>query len=208
MARIYFASDTHFHHENIIKYSNRPFKNATEMNEALIANWNSVVSDKDTIYHVGDFAMGFRGKSIKSIFHRLNGHKHLIKGNHDYENPAVLELPWESVEDIKIVSVGKIKLFLCHYAMRTWKHSYKDHSWQLHGHSHAELEETGDLSFDVGVDAWNYTPISFETIKSKIEWKLNNSKHFRRPRESEIKHSSEKGSKEMNRELNSKFTGL
>lgn len=192
MSNIYFCSDNHFFHQNIIKYSSRPFKDVTEMNETMIANWNSVVSDNDTVYHLGDFAMGLKNTNPNNIFRRLKGKKHLIKGNHDYENPSVLSMPWESVQDIKIIKYKKYKIFLCHYAMRTWWHSYKDNSWQLHGHSHSELEETGDLSFDVGVDAWNFTPISFETVKKKMMWKLDNQDFFRIKRTQEISKTSRK----------------
>lgn len=73
----YFTSDTHFSHTNIIKYCNRPFKSVEEMDEVLIANWNSVVKKTDQVFHLGDFGYNYK------IAQRLNGHKHLIWGNHD-----------------------------------------------------------------------------------------------------------------------------
>jgi len=75
---IYFTSDTHFDHENIIKYCNRPFKDVNHMNESMIENWNNTVNDTDTVMHLGDFSF----KSDKFI-NRLNGNITLIKGNHD-----------------------------------------------------------------------------------------------------------------------------
>lgn len=81
----FFTSDTHFGHANIIRFCNRPFKNVEEMDEALIENWNQVVSEDDTVFHLGDFAFG--GSSVwKSIIPRLNGHINLIIGNHDRKN--------------------------------------------------------------------------------------------------------------------------
>ena len=79
---IYFISDTHFYHSNIIKYFNRHFKDVNEMNETIINNWNSIIKEDDTIYHLGDFCLS-NDDEIKSIFNRLNGNKILIRGNHD-----------------------------------------------------------------------------------------------------------------------------
>ena len=174
---IYFVSDTHFGHDNIIKYSDRPVKNVTEMNRVLIDNWNSVVQKGDTVYHVGDFSFGSGSKDPDKYFYQLNGKKHLIKGNHD--NKRTLDLPWESVSDVKIIKVEKQQIFLQHYSMRTWYHSYKG-VWMIYGHSHGTLPETDDLTFDVGVDCWGLRPISFEEVKKKMEWKQKNPGYFAR----------------------------
>ena len=79
---IYFTSDLHFYHENIIKSVNRPFKNAEQMNDTLIKNWNNKVQPHDEIYILGDFTM--KGYTFATtILYQLKGKKHLIKGNHD-----------------------------------------------------------------------------------------------------------------------------
>lgn len=81
----FFTSDTHFGHANIIRFCKRPFENVEEMNEVLIENWNKVVSDDDTVFHLGDFAFG--GSNVwKEIIPRLKGHINLIIGNHDRKN--------------------------------------------------------------------------------------------------------------------------
>ena len=79
---IYFISDTHFHHHNIIKYCNRPFKDVDEMNKVLIKNWNNTVTDFDTIFHLGDVALTSESE-MKDMIPKLKGKKILIKGNHD-----------------------------------------------------------------------------------------------------------------------------
>ncbi len=56
MSNIWFTSDTHFGHANIIRFCDRPFKDIQEMNERLIANWNAVVRPGDSVYHMGDFS--------------------------------------------------------------------------------------------------------------------------------------------------------
>jgi calcineurin-like phosphoesterase family protein len=63
--KTFVIADTHFGHENIIKYESRPFKNTEEMNQALIKNWNSVVGEKDIVYFLGDFALCSKEKIIE-----------------------------------------------------------------------------------------------------------------------------------------------
>lgn len=71
-----------FSHANILRLSNRPFRSIEEHDETLIANWNSVVSPEDTVWHLGDVNLGKFDESIELV-RRLNGHKHLVSGNHD-----------------------------------------------------------------------------------------------------------------------------
>ena len=81
---IYFIADTHFYHENIIKYCNRPLKNSKQMNEYIVNKWNSVVTKDDIVYHLGDVGLGSTDE-LKELVGRLNGTKILIRGNHDYK---------------------------------------------------------------------------------------------------------------------------
>jgi calcineurin-like phosphoesterase family protein len=79
----WFISDTHFFHENIIRYCGRPFSCAEEMNDVLVDNWNSLVRPGDIVYHLGDVYMGATEDEFKHFWPRLNGSKRLIVGNHD-----------------------------------------------------------------------------------------------------------------------------
>ena len=83
--KIWFTSDTHWNHANIIKYCKRPFANVEEMDDALISNWNAVVDKGDHVYHLGDFCWGKRDGWIKYL-KLLNGNIHIIKGNHDLKD--------------------------------------------------------------------------------------------------------------------------
>ena len=80
--KIFIISDTHFGHENIIKYCNRPFASVEEMDAAMIKNWNSTVSNNDVVLHLGDVALGNKDRA-KEIISQLHGKKILIMGNHD-----------------------------------------------------------------------------------------------------------------------------
>jgi len=87
---IWFTSDTHFGHENIIRYCGRPFKDAREMDECLVEQWNLRVKPSDHIYHLGDITMARDGRGDGlAIVKRLNGHKRLIMGNHDHYKAGI-----------------------------------------------------------------------------------------------------------------------
>lgn len=166
----WFTSDTHFNHANVIEYSSRPFENLEAMTEAIVENWNRVVKPGDTVFHLGDFALswGKRDKEmIDGLLTRLNGQKWLIIGNHDREE--VIRNPrWVSARhyhEIKIDVGGKHKqkIVLSHYPMRSWNNMHYG-SWMLHGHSHGNLIDIGGKIVDVGVDVWNFAPISAEAL--------------------------------------------
>lgn len=161
---IFFTSDTHFGHFNIIKYCNRPFKTLEEMNETLIQNWNNVVKPKDTIYHLGDFSFG------NSIFFtkRLNGIKILVEGNHDFNANAHYE--WDTVYTYRVLRFNKIfPLVLMHYPLLEWDGAYRG-AIHLHGHIHSKNTEKPLVRrLDVGVDGHNYTPWSLDEILSLMK---------------------------------------
>ena len=172
---IWFTSDTHYNHANIIEYSNRPFSDLEEMTEALIANWNSVVNHSDTVYHLGDFALSWGRKHkefIDRLIERLNGQKWLIVGNHDRDE--VTKNPrWGAVKhyhEIKVDlgGVHKQRIVMFHYSLRTWSQMHRG-AWMLHGHSHGSLTDIGGKTMDVGVDVHGYKPISIEAIKAFMD---------------------------------------
>jgi len=141
----------------------------------MIKRHNQVVKPNDTVYHLGDFAFGDGLSYPEKFFNRLNGKKILIKGNHDAK--TTLNLKWDSIHDLHEIGYKGIKIVMCHYAMRTWNKSHAG-AYQLHGHSHSAYKETSDSSFDVGVDGWNYTPLSIDQVVDKMEWKLKNVDYF------------------------------
>lgn len=87
----WFISDTHFNHENIIKYCNRPFETKEEMDEYMIKKWNSVVKEGDTVYHLGDFALGLSFDEHLKLVSKLQGDIVLIYGNHDRKGVGFME---------------------------------------------------------------------------------------------------------------------
>lgn len=161
---IYFTADSHFGHARILEYQakTRPFKDLNHMHEALIANWNKVVGHNDTVYHLGDF--GF-GPAVRLVRPRLHGKIRLILGNHDKIRLEDANI-FESIDMLKLIDVDHQRIVLCHYAMRTWQFQSKG-AWQLYGHSHGNLSDDPNiLSADVGVDAWNMTPVSMAQLRA------------------------------------------
>lgn len=167
--QVWFTSDTHFGHANIVKHSGRPFADVHEMDEKLVLNWNAVVRPGDLVYHVGDFALCDVEIATK-IVKRLAGQKYLVCGNHDKaprKDKGFLE-NWIWAKDMADITVGSQRIVLLHYAMRVWNQSHRG-AWQLHGHSHGSLKEDPHLlQTDVGVDCWNQRPVSFEEITMKM----------------------------------------
>lgn len=184
--KLFFTSDTHFFHEKIISLTNRPFSGVREMNEILIKNWNSVVPEDGIVFHLGDFAMTGNIGSIKSILEQLNGEIFLIYGNHDFQNKfnrdAVKALFSETFYYIDLhvkdeeVDGGEQRLFLCHYPMGSWAGKQRG-SWNLFGHIHSKFDDPMNAlyqaeSLDVGVDANNYCPISYNDVCKIITQKI------------------------------------
>jgi len=182
---IFFTSDEHYYHENIIKFAKRPFSGLPEMHEALIAGHNEVVKSNDEVYHLGDIAF-CDVAHLREIVRRLNGKHHLIYGNHDAKRllgvrPALYGFETaRAFHEIRVpdetVTKGRCKgtqpIVLLHYAMRVWNKSHYG-AWQLYGHSHGTLKDDPHaLQLDVGVDCWDYKPVSYERVREEMKKKL------------------------------------
>lgn len=176
MSKLFFTSDHHFGHENIIKFCNRPFTDAKEMNEVMIQRWNEKVKPRDTVYHLGDFGLTYK-ENLATILEQLNGKIHLIAGNHEsaaLQNKSRFE--WiKDYYELKVkdpdCSNGVRRIILFHYAMRVWRGSGRG-NWHLYGHSHGNLPDLEDqYSFDVGVDNHDFYPLSYEEVKAIMQTK-------------------------------------
>lgn len=163
---IYYTSDSHYFHKNILKYAGRPFENVDAMNRALVERWNAVVKPEDTVWHLGDFALGGQEKNIRTIVPQLNGTIHLVLGNHDDPEAVAAAGQFASVQNAAHIYDGNDSVYLHHYACRVWPKSHRG-GFMLFGHSHAELPPIA-RSLDVGVDAWDYTPTTMTQIKRRL----------------------------------------
>jgi calcineurin-like phosphoesterase family protein len=167
---IYFTSDLHLDHANVIKFCDRPFAHVDQMNSALIKNWNGIVAPNDDVWVNGDFCFGDFDK-WQMYCNMLKGNKFLIRGNHDrLQDGQIIKAGFSAVYDLHVLKHNHQKYVLCHYAMRTWPSSHKG-SFHLYGHSHGDIPDYG-LSFDVGVDANDFKPVSIDQVDQRMLVKI------------------------------------
>jgi calcineurin-like phosphoesterase family protein len=170
----WFTSDEHFGHSNIIKFCNRPFKDTSHMRETLINNHNEVVKPGDLVYHLGDmFWHNLTDEECIAILMRLNGQHFYIYGNHEKQTlrckALINAFVWtKDVENLHVDGLPNI--WLAHYAHRVWNGSHRG-AYHLYGHTHNAMPEDSSLSFDVGVDAQNFYPVSLDAIVEKMKKK-------------------------------------
>ena len=134
---IYYIADMHFGHKNVIQFDKRPFADVELMDEVLIHNWNERVSEEDTVYVLGDAFWKNEENSIR-IMHRLNGRKHLIRGNHDRVK-GKLRFHWASIEPYAEINDGNTLVIMCHYPIPFYKSQHYG-SVMLYGHVHNTRE--------------------------------------------------------------------
>ena len=187
----WFTSDLHFGHANIIRYCDRPFADVAAMNTGLIERWNAVVDPNDTVWVLGDVAMGHIADSLPLIG-RLHGTKHLVSGNHDRcfdadRRPDGKAAAWEQrYIDAGFATVhhgevrltldsaddGKLAVCACHFPYSgdsgdedryVDRRPADDGGRLLHGHVH-ERWRWHRRMINVGVDAWEYAPVAAATL--------------------------------------------
>lgn len=156
---LFFTADTHFGDHRTLNIHRRPFASVAEMDDALIAGWNAVVGPEDTVWHLGDVAR--RPTDVAPLLARLNGAKHLVRGNNDPPATAAAE-GWASVQDYAELDVDDRMVVLCHYPFRSWNRQGRG-AIDLHGHSHGRMKPL-PRQFDVGVDARGFRPVSLAEL--------------------------------------------
>jgi len=187
---IWFTSDLHLDHENIISFCDRPFSDIYHMSSMLVRDWNNTVLPTDIVYVVGDVCMGTLEHSL-SIIDRLCGHIYLVPGNHDrvhkmYEDQSkysrMLDMYFEVFDDILDEQIFLENFRICHFPYNNpgkpdYQGRTKYSQWEpfddgmplICGHVHDTWAEhttpKGTLMINVGVDVRNYKPVSFEAVK-------------------------------------------
>lgn len=166
---IYYIGDTHFGHENCLKFDNRPFSSIEENDDYIMSAWNSRVTDKDTIYIIGDLV--YRStRTADWYLKRLKGIKHLIIGNHDrkYLNDRVRSY-FEGIYDICDLNDDGRRVIACHYPLAEWNGMYRN-AYHVYGHIHTGSPDvqaymrTKERAFNVGVMHNNYMPVTLSEL--------------------------------------------
>jgi calcineurin-like phosphoesterase family protein len=183
LSQVWFTSDYHLGHRNIIGLCDRPFVDVEEMEKEIIERHNAVVGPDDEVYDLGDFAYRCSAEHAAECMRRLNGRRIMLWGNHDkplrhaYDRRLLDDLveagkltfrgdPDPRLQTGLQVAIENQRIILAHYAQRTWQGAFRG-AWHLYGHSHGNLPPFRK-SIDVGVDAWDFRPASFEELQARM----------------------------------------
>lgn len=167
---IFYTSDLHFGHANVIGFDNRPFANIDEMDQYIISQWNERVSSDDTVYILGDVCYR-NSKDASWYLRRLKGHKILVVGNHDnvlLKNKSAIAC-LDQIDKMLQVIDEKRQITLCHYPIAEWN-AYFHEAWHIYGHIHNKKEETfeimrkKDRALNAGCMINNYVPVTFDEL--------------------------------------------
>jgi calcineurin-like phosphoesterase family protein len=184
--KLHFVSDTHFCHDKIIKHDGLPFRDVEEMNDCLVANWNSNVRPDHHVVHLGDFIFG-NAKRWMSLIPRLNGNIYLFWGNHDDIGLAQMDKLMDEHPRFRcaliagFISAADQLIWVSHYAHMSWP-KFGQGAWHVCGHSHGHLEEietAGKSILDVSLvniarllggeqNTENYRPLTFAEVEHFI----------------------------------------
>lgn len=165
MANIFIISDTHFGHKNILTFKRtdgsplRDFKDCSEMDELMVQRWNETVKPCDKVYHLGDVTMS---RDSLDILGRLNGHKRLVRGNHDVQNTGAYLKYFDEVYGSRVLD----RMILTHIPIHP--ESLGRFVANVHGHIHAS-SGYGPKYFNASVEVIDYRPISLEDIKKRLK---------------------------------------
>jgi calcineurin-like phosphoesterase family protein len=176
---VFFTSDFHMFHNNVIRFDNRPFTNVQDMHLAIENGWNEVVGPDDIVIYLGDLSFARREDKafVEEIIGRLNGTIHYVLGNHDKYDEIKKMTRFQTVSDYLEVKISDPveTLFCCmHYPIYSWNKSHHG-SYHVHGHCHGGLHhgETGSYydnrrTIDVGCMLYDYKPISYSQVIDKL----------------------------------------
>lgn len=154
--KTFYTSDTHFGHKNILKYCSRPFADIDEMEREMVRRWNEVVGVDDAVYHLGDF--GFSSKSkLAAIVKSLNGHKVIVKGNHDRGLESLKEMGFDAACHSMERDDGGIRWLLIHNPYNVTADNV------LCGHVHEKWARIENM-INVGVDVHDFRPKTIEQL--------------------------------------------
>lgn len=170
--KVYFSSDLHFSHANIILYCNRPFQTIDEMNKTIIEHFNKTLDKESILFLLGDIALGVDLENIKELLESIKcKEKHLIIGNHDTDRKIDLYKEnnlFNSISYADLIKTDYYSFYLSHYPALMERHNKL---FNLSGHTHIKNNEENIKNniYNVGVDAHNFYPVSLNNIINDIK---------------------------------------
>lgn len=180
MAKIFFISDLHFGHKDVLAFDRRPFKNVEEMEAEMIRKWNNKVSQEDHVFVIGDMFGGVTTAHAGEIVHSLNGKIHLIRGNHDPRG-QIFESLFEDVAACRKIQVrvrGEKQMVIMRHRFLPFYRGYNEGAVMLYGHTHDSIVARAEdqcirfmnwfgiplHAFNVGACRLDYEPKTLEEI--------------------------------------------
>jgi calcineurin-like phosphoesterase family protein len=187
--KVFFTSDTHFGHNNILKFCQRPWADIKAHNAGIVELWNSVVGPDDIVFHMGDVCWFNSRHETYKLLKQLNGHIYIVLGNHDTEDQFELcaqRMPnFTVLGDTTVLFLRGVEgypqtleIVLNHYPLMTWSHRDRT-ALQFFGHIHSGPRSTCKFDcdlplysyqYDVGCDNNDYTPIEIRDLLLKLGW--------------------------------------
>ena len=173
----WLLADLHLGHKNVLRHDNRPWDDIVLHDAVMRAACAEHGRKNRTLWLLGDIAS--RVSDLASFMHEVKpqwGKIILIRGNHD-DKVAWRHRDWfaESHESRYVRLTPDIKMYLSHYAHRTWRNSHHG-SYHFHGHSHGALPRLG-RSMDVGAPCVNYQPICLTECIRQLERQPHTNHH-------------------------------
>lgn len=177
---IFYTADLHLGHENIVKLSNRPFKNNDDMTNAIIHNWNTVVSKDDDVYIIGDMFFKTSADEKIKILRRLKGRKHLILGNHDKQmDDEAIRKEFASIKNYTVIKDSGREVVLHHFPLLEWD-GFFGGAYHVYGHIHNNFDtaayqiilknkEHFKNAFNAGVDVNGFFPRTLDEMIANSE---------------------------------------
>ncbi len=164
---IWFGSDLHFGHKNIIKYDKQDYKDIFQRDLDIVSKWIALVEPNDTAILLGDIGLSKDIDYIESMIASLSGKLYFIGGNHDHgDHIKLYEKYGEYMGRLTEIQVMKQQITLCHFRMANWNNSHRG-AWNLHGHQHCCYpDDKHMMQMDVGIQGNGMKPLNFNNIKT------------------------------------------
>jgi calcineurin-like phosphoesterase family protein len=172
----WFGSDFHFGHKNVINFCNRPFEDMAEQDSSLVETWNKYVGPQDNAFILGDFSF-YRAVETTKLLQSMNGHKLLVKGNHDHSRELGRVSGWLRWVHYHEMDLAEDRVTMSHFPMLSWHRMHRG-AYHLHGHCHGTLSYPEGLLdariLDVGIDhiarlTGEYRPMEWSEIKEVLK---------------------------------------
>ena len=177
--KIWFTSDWHLGHKNIIHLSNRPFKTIEQHDEFIVRRFNELVQPDDIVWILGDISFNQSYKNYADLFGRLNGKISVVLGNHDNRQHLLRCKQDGLIQDVresKILNIGSDTIHLTHYPLLEWFNFHKG-AYSIHGHTHGNVNDYCK-STDVSLECWSYEPVEWQELKQYIDDGNNANEHY------------------------------